>query len=62
MKKKVAVIFGGCSSEYTVSLQSAYAVISNMDKEKYILILIGITSNGDWYKFEGNIEKRIADK
>lgn len=62
MKKKVAVIFGGCSSEYTVSLQSAYAVISNMDKEKYILILIGITSNGDWYKFEGNIEKIIADK
>lgn len=62
MKKKVAVIFGGCSSEYTVSLQSAYAVISNMDKEKYIPILIGITSNGNWYKFEGNIEKIIADK
>lgn len=61
MRKKVAVIFGGCSSEYSVSLQSAYGVISNMDKEKYIPVLIGITSDGDWYKFEGNIEKIIAD-
>lgn len=30
-RKKIAVIFGGCSPEYSVSLQSAYAVISHMD-------------------------------
>ena len=28
-RKKIAVIFGGCSPEYSVSLQSAYAVISH---------------------------------
>ena len=33
-QKTIAVIFGGCSSEYSVSLQSAYAVISHMDREK----------------------------
>ena len=31
LRKKIAVIFGGCSPEYSVSLQSAYAVISHMN-------------------------------
>lgn len=31
MNKKIAVIFGGCSSEYDVSLQSSYSVLSNID-------------------------------
>ncbi|MDD3278396.1 MAG: D-alanine--D-serine ligase VanG [Lachnospiraceae bacterium] len=61
MRKKVAVIFGGCSPEYSVSLQSAYAVISNMDKEKYLPVLIGITSQGDWFYFNGDIEKIAND-
>lgn len=61
MRKKVAVIFGGCSPEYSVSLQSAYSVISNMDKEKYSPVLIGITSQGDWFYFNGDIEKVTND-
>ncbi|WP_331526864.1 D-alanine--D-serine ligase VanG [Kineothrix sp. MB12-C1] len=56
-KKRIAVIFGGCSPEYEVSLQSAYAVISHMDKERYIPVLIGITKQGDWFHFNGSIEK-----
>lgn len=60
-KKKIAVIFGGCSPEYGVSLQSAYAVISHMDKEKYMPVLIGITKKGDWYCFDGNIENILSD-
>ena len=55
-KKKIGIIFGGDSPEYGVSLESAYSVISNMKKEKYELVLIGITKNGDWYKYEGDIE------
>ena len=36
MKKlKIAVLFGGCSPEYSVSLQSAAAVLQNMDSSKY---------------------------
>ena len=55
-KKKIGIIFGGDSPEYSVSLESAYSVIGNIKKEKYELVLIGITKNGDWYKYEGDIE------
>lgn len=61
MKKKIAVIFGGCSPEYGVSLQSAYAVISHIDRDKYTPVLIGITKQGAWYCFDGDIEKIPAD-
>lgn len=60
-KKRIAVLFGGCSSEYDVSLQSAYAVISHIDREKYILVLIGITRQGAWYHFDGDISEIISD-
>lgn len=60
-KIKVAVIFGGNSSEYDVSLQSAHGVISNMNKERYDLILIGITRQGEWYRFNGDINAIIND-
>ena len=55
-KKKIGVIFGGCSPEYNVSLESAYSVITNINKEKYDITLIGITKEGDWFKFEGDLE------
>lgn len=55
-KKKIGVIFGGCSPEHDVSLESSYSVIKNMNKEKYDCILIGITKNGDWFKFDGDVE------
>lgn len=35
MKKTVAILFGGCSSEYKISLQSAYCIIKAIDTEKY---------------------------
>ena len=53
-KKKIAILFGGCSSEYEVSLQSAYAVITHMDLEKYEAILIGIDQKGVWYLYQGD--------
>ena len=58
MKKlKIAVLFGGCSPEYNISLQSAYAVITNINKNKYTPVLIGITKTGEWFKFSGDLEK-----
>lgn len=60
-KLNIAVLFGGCSSEYSVSLQSAHAVISHMDKNQYNPIMIGISQKGDWYRFDGDIEKMIED-
>lgn len=56
-KLKIAVIFGGCSPEYGVSLESAYAVISHLDREKYEPVPVGITREGSWYVFEGEPEE-----
>ena len=39
---KIAVLFGGCSPEYSVSLQSAAAVLQNMDSSKYEAVMVGI--------------------
>ena len=52
-KKKIAVLFGGCSSEYEISLQSASAVLANIDREKYEAVPIGIAPDGKWYFYEG---------
>ena len=62
MKKlKIAVFFGGCSPEYSVSLESATGVIMNMDREKYEPILVGITSSGEWYNYTGDIARIRED-
>lgn len=55
-KKNVAVIFGGCSPEYGVSLESASAVIANIDREKYQPVLVGITREGSWYFYGGPVD------
>ena len=54
--KNVLVIFGGCSPEYGVSLQSAAAVIRNIDRDKYMPVLVGITKAGDWYYYDGDVQ------
>lgn len=59
-KKKIAVIFGGNSIEYEISLQSASSVFENINRDKFDIIPIGITENGHWYHYTGAIEK-IAD-
>ena len=61
-KKKIGIIFGGKSPEYDVSLESAYSVITNINKEKYDIALIGITKQRNWYKYEGEIEKIKRNK
>jgi len=53
-KKTVAVIFGGYSPEYGVSLQSAFSILTNLDGEKYNIIPIGITKEGEWYRYYGD--------
>ncbi|MDD5949396.1 MAG: D-alanine--D-alanine ligase [Lachnospiraceae bacterium] len=47
MGKKVAIIFGGQSSEHEVSCISACTVMRNMDS-RYEQVLIGITKEGKW--------------
>ena len=57
MKKlKIMVIFGGKSGEHDVSLMSSASVMKTMNKEKYEILPIGITKDGKWKKYLGNVE------
>ncbi|MCC8026279.1 MAG: D-alanine--D-alanine ligase [Clostridium sp.] len=49
-KLQAVVIFGGQSSEHIVSCMSAVNVINHIDRERYDLLLIGITEDGRWIK------------
>jgi len=53
MKIKLAVLFGGESSEHEVSLVSASAVIDSIDREIIDPVLIGIKRTGEWYLYDG---------
>lgn len=58
--KNIAIIFGGVSPEYGVSLQSAHSVISSLDREKYNPVPVGISKEGKWFYFTGDTD-RIKD-
>ncbi|BBN98251.1 D-alanine--D-alanine ligase family protein [Sporolactobacillus terrae] len=55
-KITVGVLFGGQSSEHKVSLKSAYTIITNLDRENYEPVLIGIAEDGKWKLYEGPLE------
>lgn len=59
--KTVAIIFGGVSSEYEVSLKSAVAIIESMKSIDYNIMKIGITKEGKWLLFEGTIDQIKQD-
>lgn len=61
-KKTVAVLFGGYSPEYEVSLSSAYSIIEALDREKYEIVLLGITRSGEWYRYNGPVDDIPCDK
>ena len=54
---KLAVIFGGRSTEHDVSIVSGTSVISKLDKEKYEITPIYIDENGEYYKYTKNINE-----
>jgi len=45
---RVAVLFGGRSSEHEVSLMSARSVLASLDPERYEVHQIGISRDGRW--------------
>ena len=53
---RILVLFGGCSSEHEVSLQSAHGVLTHMDPERYCPIPVGITREGAWYLYTGPLD------
>jgi len=45
---RIGVVFGGRSGEHEVSLRSAESVMAALDPQKYQVIPIGITKQGQW--------------
>ena len=56
-KIKIGVIFGGKSTEHDVSIVSGTSVIKNLNKDKYEITPIYISSDGQWYKYTKQIEE-----
>src|SRR5579871_658841 len=47
-KLRVGVLFGGRSGEHEVSLLSAASVLKAINPDKYDVVPIGITKQGQW--------------
>ena len=60
-KPTLAVLFGGCSPEYSVSLQSSYAVLSNLNPDRYTVLPVGITQSGQWFHYTGAYDRIATD-
>ncbi len=68
MKKKIAVLFGGNSSEHDISLKSGRFIFETLDKQKYDLIPILLNKKGEWFypntpisNFPGNIGMKSSE-
>ena len=61
MKRNIAIIAGGDSSEYGVSLRSAAGIYSFLDKEKYDITIVCLRGN-DWKAQVGEDEWVTIDK
>jgi D-alanine-D-alanine ligase len=45
---RVAVVYGGRSSEHAISCVSAGSILRNLDPERFEVIAVGITPDGTW--------------
>lgn len=53
-KMNLIVVFGGVSSEHSISCISAASILRNTDTEKYTIYPVGITRGGDWLLYESD--------
>lgn len=54
-KMRVAVLFGGKSSEHEVSLMSAASILENLSPDRYEVLMVGITKAGKWLLYTGPV-------
>ena len=58
----ILTLFGGCSTEYSISLQSAQAVLEHMDPRRYSPLMVGITPQGRWLLYTGPLAAIGGDR
>ncbi|TCK93294.1 D-alanine--D-alanine ligase [Natranaerovirga hydrolytica] len=62
MKKiNLVVLFGGQSTEHEVSCVSVTTILEHIDIEKYNIIPVGITKEGQWLLYEGTDYREIEE-
>lgn len=59
--KKIAIICGGFSGEYEISVQTAKMVQANLDAQKYQSYLVYIEKEA-WYYLDADGQKHLVDK
>lgn len=55
-RTRVAVIYGGRSSEHGISCVSAGSILRNLDPERFEVVAVGITPDGSWVLTDGKPE------
>lgn len=58
-KTRIGVLFGGKSGEHDVSLMSATSVLRAIDRDRFDVVMIGITREGRWLRYDGLVEALI---
>ena len=59
---RVAVVYGGRSSEHAISCVSAGSILRNLDPARFEVIPIGIARDGSWFRADANPDDlKIAD-
>jgi D-alanine-D-alanine ligase len=53
-RPRIAVVFGGRSSEHSISCVTAGSVLAAIDRERYDVVPIGITRDGRWVLESGD--------
>lgn len=48
MKETLLAVFGGRSTEHEVSCKSVVNIVKNINTDKYDVVLVGITKEGEW--------------
>ncbi len=56
---KLGILFGGKSEEHEVSCISAHSIYNNIDKERFEVYLIGITKEGKFKHFTGDVSQLL---
>ncbi|MEA4888924.1 MAG: D-alanine--D-alanine ligase family protein [Clostridiaceae bacterium] len=62
MAQTVMVLFGGVSTEYLISLRSAFNIIGGLREAGFQVVRVGITPKGEWFRYEGPDEAIPEDK
>jgi D-alanine-D-alanine ligase len=53
---RVAVVYGGRSSEHAISCVSAGSILRNLDPERFDVVAVGISPEGSWMLTDGRPE------